>query len=486
MFSSLLALSNTFWNFGFWSFRSSEDRIRDGRLSFWSILETIVAVLIFWYCTISFHTFLFLYSSLIVAPLLLIRSERSVSRGAEIFQNGLLGKNWEQRGEEDYGRYTANCWLAGIPLGFLISIFLIWIFQIAFTQGGETRSGFIPLLLSALFLCLLSIPASAALFAGLGAGAGPGPGRSGTFYLPRAIPPVQVSVLWWLSAVPSLALASRVIATITNLREGYSEIPNNIWRISFSTAPLTSPELVPGLGVDSSFRFSNVIHLIQISTEKGKSLNQLIDVIFISLITVVWWLPPFFYRLMLKSTMWLWWILFVFGGIPKKTDDLGAIRADTYVKISGKTSIVLSIVTICLFLFGGVLNRALGGDFKDFRLLAVLWIFTLPDWSSVSIINIFSLLTSIANLVIVFWVNSVWVDVSLVPARMVDPNKQARNLSHFITLKSILGALSIFFTMAYILLLLLHHRYGVVFDHWLLIKLHTIYGVHANIFAEAI
>ena len=79
---------------GFWSLHSSDESIELGELRFWAMAETALAIGVFWYVALRWETFLLLYSSLFIAPLLLFRSPQSVKRGAQLFDKGFFPIEW--------------------------------------------------------------------------------------------------------------------------------------------------------------------------------------------------------------------------------------------------------------------------------------------------------------------------------------------------------------------------------------------------------
>jgi hypothetical protein len=68
---------------GFWSLLTTDESIERGQINFWAILETTLAIVAFWYVALHWETFFLLYSSLLIAPLLLLRSEASTKQGVK-------------------------------------------------------------------------------------------------------------------------------------------------------------------------------------------------------------------------------------------------------------------------------------------------------------------------------------------------------------------------------------------------------------------
>src|SRR5262249_16889360 len=75
-----------------WSTRESID---NDVLSVTAIIETVIAILLYWWIAIKFETYLPLLFNLAIAPLLLLRSDESIRLGVKLFmswENGLDGR----------------------------------------------------------------------------------------------------------------------------------------------------------------------------------------------------------------------------------------------------------------------------------------------------------------------------------------------------------------------------------------------------------
>jgi hypothetical protein len=59
----------------FWSPFSDEESVARGEIRFWAIVETVLAIAVFWWIAIRWEKFTLLTTSLFVVPLLLLRSE---------------------------------------------------------------------------------------------------------------------------------------------------------------------------------------------------------------------------------------------------------------------------------------------------------------------------------------------------------------------------------------------------------------------------
>jgi TIR domain len=78
----------------FWSPFSNEETVDRGEVRFWAIVETLVAVAVFWWVAIRYESFLLLTTSLFIAPLLLLRSHESTELGVRWFNDGMFPPRW--------------------------------------------------------------------------------------------------------------------------------------------------------------------------------------------------------------------------------------------------------------------------------------------------------------------------------------------------------------------------------------------------------
>jgi len=89
-----------------------------GQISVLAIVETIVAVALYWWIAFYLDTHLHLVTSLLVAPLLLLRSERSIEAGVDWFLRG----SFDAEDYKEWSRPRKNIWLVVIAvLGFAAS-----------------------------------------------------------------------------------------------------------------------------------------------------------------------------------------------------------------------------------------------------------------------------------------------------------------------------------------------------------------------------
>ncbi len=249
-----------------WVWRSTPDSVEAGTFSVLACVETVVAVGIYFYTALQLADLPYWWTSILVAPLLLMRSEQSFALGVVWMKS-----YWEEFNSQD----------APDDLGVIV----------------RQRTFWLVLVLS----CALSFAASYALskywlvghegFAVFWRGMVVGAGAVAVFFVPG------VALGIWLRT-----LAIRFAATVTHPLAGMQSLPSNWWRTLFATDCRHPPELVPG-------RPASDLTL-------GHWYRQLRDakvdwfIRLFALFVMVCFVPAYFYRLSIKSTCWFYLPLF--------------------------------------------------------------------------------------------------------------------------------------------------------------------------------
>lgn len=162
---------------------------------------------------------------------------------------------------------------------------------------------------------------------------------------------ISLSIFWvffWSVIINIYSILVRFVSTGRYLLRGVEALPLNIARLARSTAPLHIPELLPGLQPENSFRFSNVLFGALSAIAHGTVAERVLGVAKL-IVLPVWFLPSWAYRFILKSTLWLWWILFFIGGKPKVADGVTGLAADD-AKRWNKAMVAAAMAYIGLFL----------------------------------------------------------------------------------------------------------------------------------------
>ncbi|MEQ1718440.1 MAG: toll/interleukin-1 receptor domain-containing protein [Hyphomicrobium sp.] len=363
---------------GGWQWWSSHATIAGEKPSISAIVETQAAVIIYWWIAVQFNTYAHLLFGVLVAPLLLLRSEKSIQRGLLWFQEweagfylprakwrsmtgkqrvflvaiGLLGLLTSlmattylselflpNRTDWDVVLLAAGLgWLgfagAGIGSGIAAAMAVT-------TRGGLVGSalpvyvaivgGFIGVAAAAMLevdwivaqgaVILAAAIAATAAFVVTTEGEEKGPiggARAGLELMERtnfilvAVALIPTAISCSLTIV-AICLTIRFLATLWHIREGLAAMPGNFRKLVFSTSPLQSPELVPGLvSTNSEFRFDTFF--------KSVNTGNLAVRFALALVLVVYF-PAWLYRVSIKSTAWFWWPLAYISSGPREARD---------------------------------------------------------------------------------------------------------------------------------------------------------------------
>ncbi len=190
-------------------------------------------------------------------------------------------------------------------------------------------------------------------------------------------------------------------------------------------------------------------------------------------------LPGWAYRLVLKSTFWFWWILFVVGGAPKIDAGIEGLRADAYCKAIAWVSIALAILGVGGFFFGEQLKAMVVNHRSEAPLLSSAALLFLVEWSRVPLFQWISVIASALTLFIVFWTQALVVD-SKISGREQRVVAMLPRLGYLINWKSAFGALNVALLMLYIALYANSVYHWAPVSPWAAGKLRSLYGTNAE------
>jgi hypothetical protein len=302
---------------------STPESVKNGEPTVLAIAETVLAVAIYWGIAWYWDTHIHLLTSIVAAPLLLLRSPESTEKGVEWF-----AENWKSNSMLNSGQtpqpFTHKIWFL---LPIIISIFvanelLAYSLQNHF-EGSLTLHLILigattyVLLFSTMFatiglgpnwLLIEAIGLEFALMAGIVTGLVAGI-QSGI----AAVAGVLTGVLLGFFLVYILNftfvlfgvgiwLRSLIIRTLTTLchpLSGVKDLPNNWRQLIWAVDSLYPPELVPNL----TSRIDSLS--IQYFLKDFRSQDWLIRLSIIYFV-VIFFLPALLYRWSLKSTCWLY------------------------------------------------------------------------------------------------------------------------------------------------------------------------------------
>ncbi len=311
-----------------WVWRASLESRAAGKVSVLACVETVLAVVLYWWIAIRWDTHWHLVTSVFVAPLLLLRSPESIAAGVRWFMRDWFGfesyKTWPKAKQRASiasvstisvvtAFYFAR-WFSGIVMMeaksgwglFCCSVLIVSVtglvaaanlFAVALGRGA-TDTLMIVALKAACFASLLG-----ALVAAFVVGAQSGVAET-IFGLIAVVVIICVGVL---TVSPSAgfslrALFSRICATVRFIPHGLCHLPSN-WRENNLITDVCIPaELLPNIRRESvTFALDGFIVICW-------NRNAFIRPLMLLLIPILF-LPAFLYRLNIKATAWFWWPL---------------------------------------------------------------------------------------------------------------------------------------------------------------------------------
>jgi hypothetical protein len=191
------------------------------------------------------------------------------------------------------------------------------------------------------------------------------------------------------------------------------------------------------------------------------------------------YVPGWAYRVILKSTLWVWWILLVIGGAPKLEGGIEGLRADAYRKSRSWVSIALAVYAVAGFAGGTMLKPMVENRLSVAPLLVSTAMLMLIDWTSISAYQWVNAIAAILTLGTVLWTHALVVD-SGVPGREEKVTRSLPRLGHFVKLKSGFGALSIALLMVYVALYANAVHSWAPVSPWVAGWLNWVYGANAH------
>lgn len=364
-----------------WVPYSSMQSRAEGKVSILACVETILAVVFYWWVAIRFETHWHLVSSVFIAPLLLLRSPESILTGVRWFL-----RDWfDVENRTKWPRLKGLAWmlLIGVTATLTILCFsralmlkipqdaLNWgniaNIMIAFSFGvavAVVTAGLMGLLLNK-----TSIPAEAdsieqkfeetilrSAIVGFFAGALIAGTTGLAHFTPIAIVVTILSmtlgmIVGAIIGVVTRSLLSRLLATLRHLPAGLRNLPEN-WRENMLlTDSLLPAELLPGIRENAPvFTLETWTHMLE------KKRPSKFDDSGLSFAFTVMFFPAFLYRLNIKATAWFWWPLaFLLKPTPLTNEDGQRRQAlcwpwtDPFQKMWIGLSAVLMAVSVILY-----------------------------------------------------------------------------------------------------------------------------------------
>ncbi|GEM_PF-3871303 len=429
-----------------WVFWSTRESIENNVPSVTAIVETIVAVPLYWAVAIYFETYGVLLFALAVAPMVLLRSDKSVALGRDWFM-AWEKKSWDdsrQLGELSVAEY-GGVWLVGAgsaavlcTIAYFVTRYClidvntsdaIWLSAaigwVVITAAGAGAALLAVLLAGAGMATVAAAAGVAMVFAGpiviAGAGlvAGPAAATGAVVAVasvtivgvvaaarPRARPIVVVIFLFpiWIGvavAVLGVSIAIRLGATARYFTLGIRVLPKNFRRLTLCISPIEIPELVPGLRAsETKFTLFLLIAECRNAIRSDDLARKLLGIALMPPMIALWFLPAWIYRITLKSTAWFWWPLAFLGSDLRHAREPILYHRRIRHSLWGRASIWLAVFSILVFVGGNFLAH--WTDLPSNRLLTGLGFLVVLGWDAPPW-QLLAVGTALLSLGIVFW-----------------------------------------------------------------------------------
>lgn len=325
-----------------WVWHSTPEARAAGKISLVACVETIVAVSLYWWIALNYNSRWQVVSVVLVAPMLLLRSPKSIATGVKWFL-----RDWFEI--ERYSRWSAGktaVWniVVSLPFGYFskwlctpiansfqantlleLSVYLA-VLSVAFsyslagpdafaaTSSDRSTDDYYTATTSTatVLACAASIGVVAALFP-----SGLDGVYSGLFVvvvifaLGGAFASILSSFAFGLGTAIR-AFVFRTIATFRHAFSGISQIPSNWRENNLIIDSFTTPELLPGIRESRPhFALDGLARHLLLK-------NSLYDVTLFQIIGALLFFPSAIYRFNIKATAWFWWPLaYLLTPVPK-------------------------------------------------------------------------------------------------------------------------------------------------------------------------
>ncbi len=380
---------------------STEETIKAGTLSVQAVAETVFAIALYWCVAWYLETQVWLLSSALIAPFLLLRSKESVRLGVEmLLPTRDIEIDWS------YGHWRA--WVVGLFVAVATGLLSWWCTKVflvgyvgwdlfwritligtldvfaglsAAAMALVVMGGVLPIVGALPELRRLAVAAIgpqavaaavatvdkrgapvrhaaengllmtqvvAAFAAIAGTIAGMQTGGTETWVTITLTIATIAGVFAWrvergLTAAAAIAFFSgsimiRLIASMRYLWRGWLSIPENWYRVGFTEDMRHSPELLPGIS-----RRNATLTLKGLWQAAKLEKNVYMRLVFYPPLLIAFSVPPILYRISLKSTLWLYFPLVYVVSHGEKTKDLLVTLSRT---AKAKLRLVLAFLTL--------------------------------------------------------------------------------------------------------------------------------------------
>ncbi|MBF0384016.1 MAG: hypothetical protein HQL69_23615 [Magnetococcales bacterium] len=302
---------------------STPESVEKGEPTILAIVETVFAVIFYWGIAWYWNTHIHLLTSIIVAPLLLLRSEQSTEKGVKWFGD-FLEDDTEITLRETPIRFLSVILMAGTISYFCASELAQ---HLLLDQTGWSlfaRSlliGFASFIIAvAVAVAVAGAGAVAVAVAGAVAGAGAvavagAVAGAGAVAVAVAVAVYIIFIIPFASGILFRSLLVRTLATTFHPIAGLKCMPDNWRKIIWAIDSRHHPELVPDLAKRTN-EFS--LHYLLENINSKDLADTIVGILMFPIIM----LPAIFYRWSLKSTCWLYLpLLYIVSGVRGKNEE---------------------------------------------------------------------------------------------------------------------------------------------------------------------
>jgi len=370
---------------------SSKQSLENREVSFLAIIETIIAVGLYWYIAFYFDFYWHLIISIGITPFLLLQSTKSIEDALSLFKDN-KGREFKNLFVEQLYKIvaliiiivlSAPLFMVGYSnwtVNFLVQLFVMLIFAgilvgIAVALDSkkdktESQEDSTKNRIEDIIVLLLIIP--------LGTGIGIG------------------SVVTFSTI--------KIISVFTNLLEGYRNIKSNWFYLVFVQDMKKIPEVMTGIESDSEIKeIYKISKLVSLIMKSGNIFRRILSaVLFVSLY-------PFavFYRLSIKSTFWFYIPLLIVVRIPdlNNSSQVGKFLSEQYQTLWAWLRGFLAFGTILAFTIT-YFNYYTFSEVNNIPFIAVVSMLYL-DFSSIEVWKVFQLLVALLTIGLFLYANAI-------------------------------------------------------------------------------
>ena len=375
-----------------WVWFSTHETIENEILSVTAVLETVIAVPLYWWIALKVGIVWPLAISVAIAPLVLLRSDASVQRGIRWMQTFATRESpikFERQKE-------ATTFLCLLPLVCFALIFVAHLTNII--EWNIFVSTLLIFLPSTILMAISTIMIAIYNIAVFDWEVSESDDISATEWIKLfAVIPF---VFGFALATLIISIVIRAFFSIAEWRSTIPSLPKNFRRVIFSSSPAHIPELVPG--ADKAHRKFTIDWFIEDIFDKNKkTIGDFIGKACGIIMIFIMFFPAWLYRFTIKSTSWFWWPLAFLGGDLQRATNPKVFHWQVMGSLWAKASIGVALGTLLAFTAANLYPVL----FLENPLLTPIGYLLLVDWSIRPPSQILALLGALLSVWVVLRIN---------------------------------------------------------------------------------